>query len=87
MPSEPPCAAPTAPASSPSASATAPGSARAPPSCPAVTIGAGAIVAAGAVVSSDIPANMVAVGNPARAAKALPPDEEILAALASENAA
>ena len=54
---------------------------------PGVTIGAGAIVAAGAVVSSDIPANMVAVGNPARAAKALPPDEEILATLASEQAA
>lgn len=34
--------------------------------CPGVTIGENAVVGAGAVVTRDIPANVVAVGNPAR---------------------
>ncbi|WP_433612746.1 sugar O-acetyltransferase [Dactylosporangium sp. CA-139114] len=34
--------------------------------CPGVTIGANTVVGAGAVVVKDLPANVVAVGNPAR---------------------
>lgn len=34
--------------------------------CPGVTIGEGSVIGAGAVVTRDIPANVVAVGNPAR---------------------
>ncbi|MGJ9405968.1 sugar O-acetyltransferase [Nesterenkonia aurantiaca] len=34
--------------------------------CPGVTIGRNAVIGAGAVVTRDIPANSVAVGNPAR---------------------
>ncbi len=34
--------------------------------CPGVTIGENTVVGAGAVVASDLPANVVAVGNPAR---------------------
>jgi maltose O-acetyltransferase len=34
--------------------------------CPGVTIGANAVLGAGAVVTRDVPANVVAVGNPAR---------------------
>ncbi|WP_328890417.1 sugar O-acetyltransferase [Streptomyces sp. NBC_00316] len=34
--------------------------------CPGVTIGDNSVVGAGAVVTKDIPANVVAVGNPAR---------------------
>jgi maltose O-acetyltransferase len=39
---------------------------------PGVTIGAGAIVAAGAVVSRDVSPNTMVVGIPARAIKSLP---------------
>jgi maltose O-acetyltransferase len=35
--------------------------------CPGVTIGENTVVGAGAVVTRDLPANVVAVGNPARA--------------------
>ncbi|MER5443870.1 sugar O-acetyltransferase [Streptomyces sp. NPDC002790] len=34
--------------------------------CPGVTIGANSVIGAGAVVTKDVPANVVAVGNPAR---------------------
>ena len=34
--------------------------------CPGVTIGRNSVIGAGAVVTKDIPANVVAVGNPAR---------------------
>jgi maltose O-acetyltransferase len=34
--------------------------------CPGVTIGENSVIGAGAVVTKDIPANVVAVGNPAR---------------------
>ena len=41
--------------------------------CKGVTIGKNSIVGAGAVVTSDIPANVVAAGNPARVVKELDP--------------
>lgn len=34
--------------------------------CPGVTIGDNSVIGAGAVVTKDIPANVIAVGNPAR---------------------
>ena len=37
--------------------------------CPGVTIGDNSVVGAGSVVTKDIPANVVAVGNPARVVK------------------
>jgi maltose O-acetyltransferase len=39
--------------------------------CPGVTIGANTVVGAGAVVTRDLPANVVAVGNPARVTREL----------------
>ncbi len=39
--------------------------------CPGVSIGANTVVGAGAVVTRDLPANVVAVGNPARVVKKL----------------
>lgn len=39
--------------------------------CPGVTIGANTVVGAGAVVTKDLPANVVAVGNPARVIRQL----------------
>ena len=41
--------------------------------CPGVTIGENSIIGAGAVVTRDIPANCIAVGNPARVIKDLAP--------------
>lgn len=43
--------------------------------CKGVTIGENSIVGAGAIVVDDIPANCVAVGNPARVVKQLDPKE------------
>lgn len=43
--------------------------------CPGVTIGANTVVGAGAVVTRDLPANVVAVGNPARVIRQLDPDD------------
>ncbi|HSK56018.1 MAG TPA: sugar O-acetyltransferase [Jiangellales bacterium] len=40
--------------------------------CPGVTIGADTVVGAGAVVTSDLPEGVVAVGNPARVIRSVP---------------
>lgn len=40
--------------------------------CPGVTIGDNTVVGAGAVVTRDLPANVVAVGNPARVVRDVP---------------
>ncbi len=42
--------------------------------CPGVSIGENTVVGAGAVVSRDLPANVVAVGNPARVIREIDPD-------------
>ncbi|MFE4673823.1 sugar O-acetyltransferase [Streptomyces sp. NPDC056723] len=39
--------------------------------CPGVSIGDNSVIGAGAVVTKDIPANVVAVGNPARSVRTL----------------
>ena len=39
--------------------------------CPGVSIGENRVVGAGAVVTKDLPANVVAVGNPARVIRSL----------------
>jgi maltose O-acetyltransferase len=39
--------------------------------CPGVTIGENSVVGAGAVVTRNLPANVIAVGNPARITKTL----------------
>jgi maltose O-acetyltransferase len=39
--------------------------------CPGVSIGHNTVVGAGAVVTRDLPADVVAVGNPARVVKRL----------------
>ncbi len=46
--------------------------------CKGVTIGKNSIIGAGSVVTSDIPANVVAAGNPARVVKELDPDREMI---------
>jgi acetyltransferase-like isoleucine patch superfamily enzyme len=43
--------------------------------CPGVEIGAEAYVGAGAVVTKDVPARAIVVGNPARVIRAVPNDE------------
>ncbi|HEY1094150.1 MAG TPA: sugar O-acetyltransferase [Glycomyces sp.] len=42
--------------------------------CPGVTIGDNTVVGAGAVVTRDLPANVVAVGNPAKVIRTLEPE-------------
>ncbi|PSK40402.1 hypothetical protein C7M61_000037 [Candidozyma pseudohaemuli] len=44
---------------------------------PGVTIGDGSVVGAGSVVTKDVPANTVVVGNPARVIKKLTPEDNI----------
>lgn len=46
--------------------------------CKGVTIGENSIVGAGSVVTSDIPANVIAAGNPARVVKPLDTSREII---------
>lgn len=45
--------------------------------CPGVTVGAGTVVGAGAVVTRDLPAGVVAVGNPARVVRRLTSDDRV----------
>ena len=45
--------------------------------CPGVTIGAGSIIGAGSVVTKDVPAGVIAVGNPARVVRAIGPGDRI----------
>lgn len=40
--------------------------------CPGVSIGNNSVIGAGSVVTRDIPANVIAVGNPARVLRAIP---------------
>lgn len=44
--------------------------------CPGVTIGDNTVVGAGSVVVRDLPANVVAVGNPARVVRQIGPQDE-----------
>lgn len=46
--------------------------------CKGVTIGENTIIGAGAVVTCDIPANVVAAGNPARVVRELDPAREVI---------
>ncbi len=46
--------------------------------CKGVTIGKNSIVGAGAVVTSDIPSNVIAAGNPAKIIKPLDPNKQII---------
>jgi acetyltransferase-like isoleucine patch superfamily enzyme len=43
--------------------------------CPGVEIGEEAFVGAGAVVTKDVPARVVVIGNPARVLREVPEDE------------
>jgi maltose O-acetyltransferase len=45
--------------------------------CPGVTIGAHTVVGAGAVVTRDLPAGVVAVGVPARVLRELGPEDRV----------
>ena len=44
--------------------------------CPGVTIGAGAVIGAGSVVTRDIPANVVAAGNPCRVLRTITEEDK-----------
>jgi acetyltransferase-like isoleucine patch superfamily enzyme len=45
--------------------------------CKGVSIGTNSVIGAGSVVTSDIPANVIAAGNPARVVKPLDPDKPL----------
>ena len=45
--------------------------------CPGVNIGAGSIIGAGSVVTKDVPAGVIAAGNPARVVRAIGPGDRI----------
>ena len=45
--------------------------------CPGMTIGENSVVAAGAVVTKDVPANVIVGGNPVRIIRHLDPDEQM----------
>jgi galactoside O-acetyltransferase len=44
---------------------------------PGVTIGRGAVIGAGSVVTKDIPANVIAVGNPCKVLRSIGPEDKI----------
>jgi len=44
--------------------------------CPGVTIGENSVVAAGAVVTGDVPENVIVGGNPAKIIRRLNPEEQ-----------
>jgi acetyltransferase-like isoleucine patch superfamily enzyme len=46
--------------------------------CKGVTIGENSVIGAGSLVASDIPANVIAAGNPAKVIKPLDPDKELV---------
>ncbi len=46
--------------------------------CKGVTIGKNSIIGAGSVVTANIPANVIAAGNPARIVRRLDPNEQII---------
>jgi len=46
--------------------------------CKGVTIGKNTVIGAGSIVTTDIPKNVVAAGNPARVIKPLDPDRELI---------
>ena len=45
--------------------------------CPGVTIGQGSVIGAGSVVTKDIPAGVVAVGNPCRVLRKIGPEDKL----------
>ncbi|EDM26889.1 putative maltose O-acetyltransferase [Lentisphaera araneosa HTCC2155] len=45
--------------------------------CPGVTIGEGSVIGAGSVVTKDIPAGVVAVGNPCKVLRPICPEDKV----------
>ena len=45
--------------------------------CPGVKIGNNVVIGAGSVVTKDIPANVVAMGTPAKVVREITPDDDI----------
>ena len=45
--------------------------------CGGVTIGKGSVIGAGSVVTRDIPAGVVAVGNPCRVLRKITPEDRV----------